>query len=66
MLNACDNQRSGADREFRRKKLISDHGLFFPGLRAVAKKIRVFPSNGTGKRSRLCTVGWKRDEKAGR
>ena len=30
------------------------------------KIFRVFPSNGTGKRSRLCTVGWERDGKAGR
>ena len=30
------------------------------------KKIRVFPSNGTGKLSRLCTAGWERDGKAGR
>ena len=27
---------------------------------------RVFPSNGTGKPSRLCTAGWERDGKAGR
>ena len=59
-----------------------DHGLDFSGLRAVTKLprgvvrerlarrrrklFRVFPSNGTGKRSRLCTAGWERDGKAGR
>ena len=52
------------------------------GLRAVTKLPRgavrerlarrrqkcfgVFSSNGTGKRSRLCTTGWERDGKAGR
>ena len=30
------------------------------------KHFRVFPSNGTGKRSRFCTAGWERDGKAGR
>ena len=30
------------------------------------KIFRVFPSNGTGKPSRLCTAGWERDGKAGR
>ena len=30
------------------------------------KMFRVFPSNGTGKRSRFCTAGWERDGKAGR
>ena len=54
----------------------------FAGLRAVTKVPRgavrkrlahrrrnffgVFPSNGTGKRSRLGTAGWERDGKAGR
>ena len=45
-----------------------------PGLRAVWERLDrrrrnsfwVFPSNGTGKRSRLCTAGWERDGKAGR
>ena len=45
-----------------------------PGLRAVWERLArrrrnffgVFPSNGTGKRSRLCTAGWERDGKAGR
>ena len=52
----------------------------FSGLRAVTKVLRgavrerlarrrliffgVFPSNGTGKRSRLYTAGWERDGKA--
>ena len=44
------------------------------GLRAVRERLArrrriffgVFPSNGTGKRSRLCTAGWERDGKAGR
>ena len=55
---------------------------YFSGLRAVTKLRRgavrersarrrriffgVFPSNGTEKRSRLCTAGWERDGKAGR
>ena len=34
--------------------------------RLARKNVRVFPSNGTGKRSRLCTAGWERDGKAGR
>ena len=60
----------------------SSHRILIPGLRAVMKlpreavrerlarrrreKFRVLPSNGTGKRSRLCTAGWERDGKAGR
>ena len=57
-------------------------GYYIAGLRAVTKVPRgavrerlarrrlicfwVFPSNGTGKRSRLCTAGWERDGKARR
>ena len=41
----------------------SGTGTFSP---PQAEKIRVFSSNGTGKRSRLCTAGWERDGKAGR
>ena len=52
----------------------SSSDSFFPGLRAVRERLdrrrrkmcRVFPSNSTGKRSRLCTTGWERDGKAGR
>ena len=36
-------------------------GTFSP---PQAEFFSVFPSNGTGKRSRLCTAGWERDGKA--